>query len=104
MTTEALHQHRPSTRLFASVWVYLLIITLVEVILAYVQVAPPLGMLAILMGLSVIKAGLIVTYFMHLRFERASLVLSLIPAVVVVITLLFVFFPDSFRLHELRVR
>ena len=74
-------------------WVYLIVLTGVEVVLAYVHVFPPAGMLVMLMVLSLVKAALIVTYFMHLRFERASLVLSLIPSVVVVISLLFMFFP-----------
>jgi hypothetical protein len=39
---------------------------------------------------------------MHLRFERLSLVLTLIPMWVVVTSLLLVFFPDSFRLLEFR--
>ena len=74
----------------------------IEVVLAYVHVFPRAGMLVILLILSLVKAALIVSYFMHLRFEKASLVLSLVPAVVVVIALLFMFFPDSFRLNELR--
>ena len=41
-------------------------------------------------------------YFMHLKFERLSLILTLIPALVVCILLLFVFFPDSFRSLGLR--
>ncbi len=64
---------------------------------------PPV-MLLVLMILSVVKAGLIVAYFMHLKAEKMTLILSLVPAVVVVICLLFAFFPDSFRLFELRVR
>jgi hypothetical protein len=39
---------------------------------------------------------------MHLKFERLSLILTLIPALVVCILLLFVFFPDSFRSLGLR--
>jgi cytochrome c oxidase subunit 4 len=54
--------------------------------------------------LSIVKAGLIMAYFMHLRFEKQALVLSLIPSLIVVISLLFVFFPDSLRLLELRVQ
>lgn len=91
------------SRLYVSVWVYLLALTAVEVVLAYMHVFPPAGMLVVLMVLSLVKAGLIMAYFMHLRFERATLFLSLVPAVVVVISLLFVFFPDSMRLFQLRV-
>jgi cytochrome c oxidase subunit 4 len=61
-------------------------------------------MLTILVGLSIIKAALIVAYFMHLRFERLSLVLTLVPMLVICICLLFVFFPDSFRSKNNRYR
>lgn len=93
--------HLPS---YLSIWIYLLALTAAEVVLAYLHLFPTGAMLAILMALSVVKAGLIVAYFMHLRSERMSLILSLVPVAVLVISLLFVFFPDSFRLHELRVR
>jgi cytochrome c oxidase subunit IV len=58
----------------------------------------------VLMALSIVKAGLIMAYFMHLRFEKPVLVWTLIPSLVVVISLLFVFFPDSLRLLELRTQ
>jgi len=104
MNTEAANAHREAgARLYVWVWVYLLAITALEVFLAYEQLFSTAGMLVILMLLSLVKAALIVAYFMHLRFEKASLVLSLIPAVVIVISLLAVFFPDSLRLLELRV-
>ena len=90
-----------STKLFLAVLAGLLVLTIVEVALAYFEVGLIL-MLIILIGLSVIKAGLIMAYFMHLRFERQSLVMALIPALVICICLLFVFFPDGFRLRNVR--
>ena len=105
MATHSTDEHGGShMRLFAWVWIYLLVLTGVEVVLAYVHILPPFGMLVLLMILSIFKAGLIVAYFMHLRFENMHLVVSLVPSVVIVIALLFVFFPDSYRLLELRVR
>jgi cytochrome c oxidase subunit 4 len=59
-------------------------------------------MLIIVIGLSLIKAAMIMAYFMHLRFERMSLVLTLVPILIVCICLLFVFFPDSNRSRVLR--
>lgn len=88
-------------RLFLFVLGGLLLLTLVEVLLAYFHV-PLVVMLTILMGLSVVKAALIMAYFMHLKFERLSLVLTLVPILVVCICLLFVFFPDSSRSRRLR--
>src|SRR5688500_13390793 len=90
-----------SNKLFISIWVWLLVLTLLEIFLAY----RPMGlvyMLTILLGLSLIKAALIMAYFMHLKFVRLSLILIMIPALVVCILLLFVFFPDSFRSLGLR--
>ena len=87
-------------RLYIFVWVWLLSLTVVEVLLAYRQFTVA-TMLAILMSLSVIKAGLIMAYFMHLRYERLSLVLTLIPILVICIALFTSFFPDSLRILEL---
>ena len=89
------------TRLFLYVLGALLVLTLVEVFLAYIHLQLHV-MLTILIGLSLVKAALIVAYFMHLKFERMSLVLTLIPTVVVCICLLFIVFPDSFRADRLR--
>lgn len=92
-----------TTKLFVSVWIWLLVLTGIEVFLAYIHL-PIHFMLTILMGLSIIKAALIVAYFMHLRFERLSLVLTLVPMLIVCICLLLIFFPDSFRSFNLRYR
>jgi cytochrome c oxidase subunit 4 len=81
------------------VWAWLLGLTMVEVLLAYFHL-PPLLMLLALLGLSVVKAALIMAYFMHLKFERLNLVLTIVPAMVLCILLLNVFFPDSLRLRE----
>ena len=83
------------------VWGALLALTAVEVFLAYIQLNLTL-MLIIVMGLSIIKAALIMAYFMHLKFERLSFVLTIVPALVVLLCLFAIFFPDSFRLHEMR--
>ncbi len=90
-----------TTRLFFSILMWLLVLTGIEVYLAYKQV-PIVLMLTILIGLSLIKAALIIAYFMHLRFERLSLVLTLIPALSICICLLLIFFPDSRRSKNLR--
>jgi len=91
-----------TTRLFVMVWVALLGLTVVEVGLAYERV-PVNVMLTILIGLSLIKSALIISYFMHLRFERLGLFILLIPVMVFCISMmLLVFFPDSVRLMNMR--
>lgn len=102
MSASATHAHAPTgSRLYLYVWFWLLALTGVEIFLAYEHLPVNL-MLVLLMGLSVIKAALIMSYFMHLRFERLSLVLTLVPILVLCICLIMIFFfPDSVRLHEM---
>lgn len=88
-------------KLTLTIWVWLLILTGIEVFLAYIQFSLTV-MLVLLMGLSFVKAALIMAYFMHLRFEKRTLVLTLIPALVVVASTLSVFFPDSIRLLHMK--
>jgi len=90
-----------SNKLFISIWVWLVGLTLVEIFLAY-KPMPIHLMLIVLLGLSIIKAALIVAYFMHLKYERVSLILTIVPMLIICIMLLFVFFPDSFRSAGLR--
>ena len=98
---EAHEEHGGSNRENVVIWGVLLGLTGVEVFLAYIQLNLSL-MLIILMGLSIIKAALIVAYFMHLKFERLSLILTIVPILVVLLCLFSVFFPDSRRVRELR--
>ena len=95
-------EHGGSNKLYLWVWTWLLILTAVEVFLAYKQL-PATTMLPLLLVLSTVKAAMIIAYFMHLRYERRSLALTLMPPLVICIILLMVFFfPDSLRLLELR--
>jgi cytochrome c oxidase subunit 4 len=94
--------HGGTTKLFTMVWLYLLVLTGIEIFLAYERLAVVL-MLVLLIGLSLVKSALIVAYFMHLRFERLGVFLLLIPAMVFCICMMLIwFFPDSLRLMELR--
>ena len=85
-----------------AVWIGLVAITFLEVFLAYEQLNPTL-MLTILVFLSVLKAAMIMAYFMHLKFEKFSLVLLLIPATIFCLCMMFIFFfPEAFRLLQMR--
>jgi cytochrome c oxidase subunit IV len=96
---EALEHPVPgTTKLFLWVWVLLLILTGVETLMAYEDWAL-LIMLTILMGLSLVKSAYILSYFMHLRFERLGLFLMIVPAAVFLIcVILVVLYPDSIRM------
>ena len=88
---------------FTVVWIVLLVLTAIEVFLAYKQV-PTLIMLTALIGLSVVKAALIIAYFMHLKFERFSLFLTLFPMLIFCILMMFVMMPDSMRAMLMRTQ
>jgi len=98
---EEIHSHGPGVLTFAKVWVALLVMTGAEVLLAYEQV-PTLIMLTVLLGLSVIKAALIIAYFMHLKFERLSLFLTLFPMLILCIVLMLIFLGDAYRIPIMR--
>ena len=86
------------------VWGALLVLTAVEVVLAYKQVFQPLRMLEVLMILSIIKSALIIGYFMHLKYENPAMKWVLMISVVTCLCLMFIFFPDAFRIVHLGVR
>jgi cytochrome c oxidase subunit IV len=84
------------------VWIGLVGITGLEVFLAYKALQPTV-MLTALVILSLIKAALIMSYFMHLKFERFTLVLWIVPVTIFCICMMFIFFfPEAFRLLTMR--
>jgi len=99
-TEEVEHITGATTGTFAKVWVVLLILTAVEVFLAYEQV-PTMIMLTVLVGLSIIKAALIIAYFMHMKFERLSLFLTLFPMLIFCIVLMLIFLGDATRIPHM---
>ena len=100
--TTATHDHGKAQYFW--VWGALLGITAVEILLAYKRVHDPLHMLLVLLVLSLVKAALIIAYFMHLKFEIARMKVTLMTALVVCLMLMCVFFADAFRILQLGAR
>jgi len=96
------HQHHTIGQFFW-VWGALLVITAIEVYLTY-QNLPPVRMLTILMGLSVIKAALIIGYFMHMKFEMSRMKWLTMCSLTVCLALMMIFFPDALRIISLGVK
>ena len=92
-------EHGITMRPMYWVWGWLLGLTGIEVLLAYFNLNLLLMLLALL-GLSIVKAALIIAYFMHMKFERLNLVLTIIPALIATILLLNAFFPDASRIQK----
>jgi cytochrome c oxidase subunit IV len=91
----------PRMRVFVVVWLGLLLIVAVEVALTYAQL--PVGtLLAALLVLALLEAGLAVMYFMHLKYERRILFWSLIPAILFVLFMLNQVWWDAVRLRSMR--
>ena len=86
------------------VWGVLLLLTAVEVVLAYKQVFHPVQMLEALMVLSIIKSALIIGWFMHLKYEIAAMKWVLMIAVCACLCLMCIFFADADRILKLGVR
>ena len=102
-TTHLEEAEHGTIKSFAYVWILLLVFTGIEVFLAYMQIQPVI-MLVALIGLSVVKAAMIIAYFMHLKFERFSLFLTLFPMLVFCILMMLVFMPDSMRAMLMRTQ
>jgi cytochrome c oxidase subunit IV len=97
------HRHHKKGQFFW-VWGALLVMTAIEVYLTY-QNMEPLRMLTILMGLSLVKAALIIGFFMHLRYEISRMKwLTMCSVVACLILMTIFFFPDAHRVVTLGVK
>lgn len=76
----------------------ILAIAVIQVVVA-MAMGPSLGRMVIL---AVIQAYLAVMFFMHLRDEKATLRLALIPGTLFVLVMLNMIWADSFRLMVMR--
>jgi cytochrome c oxidase subunit 4 len=57
------------------IWFVLLVLTVVEVGIAYLSSLPRNVLIVVLVGLAIWKATLVAMYYMHLRFERLRVIL-----------------------------
>lgn len=93
------HRHHKVTQFFW-VWGALLVLTAIEVYLGY-QNMEPKRMLTMLMGLSIIKATLIIGYFMHMKYEISRMKWLTMTSLVFCLAMMMVFFPDALRIVQL---
>jgi len=85
MTDDAAVAHkRPNYYL---IWLYLLILTVAEVMVAFVSHLPETVLIVILLGLAVWKAALVAMYYMHLKFEPPRLIVMILAALPLAILL-----------------
>jgi cytochrome c oxidase subunit IV len=86
---EATHSHKHPN--YVLIWVYLAVLTAVEVGVAFISAMPKTTLLIVLLFLAVWKALLVALYFMHLKFERWNLrSIALIPIPLALILIIMV--------------
>ena len=85
------HSHPNYLRIF---WI-LLVLTIVEVALAYMPLPKPL-LVSLLIVLAVWKAALVALHFMHLKLERRTLTMIALSPFVLCVFLILMLMPDIF--------
>lgn len=81
-------QHPFRIKLYWITWVWLLVVTVAMVLLDNVKIASGLMIPLLLVGMMA-KASFIGANFMHLRFERAALVVIVVAAIIFTAVALF---------------
>jgi len=83
------------------VYVCILIISGLQILIAYQHIDGSQMFLRMLL-LAIMQAGLAITFFMHMKSEKRSLALFLLPATVFVLAMMNMIWSDSFRLLTMR--
>jgi len=92
--------HSPGMKFYVGVWIGLLCIAGVEVFVSF-RGFPAHELLAILLILAFIEAGIGLLYFMHLKYERPILLWSFVLSVVFVLLMMNQIWPDAYRMVSL---
>jgi len=95
-------QHEPGMTGYITIWVGLLCIVGIETFLTTMHLSTH-RLLAALLILAFIEAGIALLYFMHLKYEKPNLFWSLVPAVVFVLFMMNHFWPDAYRVASMRL-
>lgn len=87
-------QHQPIGT-YLAVWGLLFLLSTLSYLLDYFKVEP-LGLRRFLItAFALLKAGLIVAYFMHLRFERVGLVYAILLPPLLLLALVAILLPEG---------
>ena len=94
-------EHQSSLTMYLLVYVAILVISALQILIAYQHIDAYRIFIRMLL-LAIVQAGLAVTFFMHMRSEKRTLALFLLPAAVFVLAMMNMFWYDSFRLLDMR--
>ena len=90
-----------STRLYLVIWAWLAGLMLLGVILSELSILPlpHSGVIAVVAGLSTVKAGLVALYYMHLKGDQRLLAfVALVPFLLIALVLSVIFSSTLIRL------
>ena|SRR5690349_16286972 len=90
-----------SLTMYLVVYVVILAISGIQILVAYQHIDVYRIFIRMLL-LAIIQAGLAITFFMHMRSEKRTLALFLLPATVFVLAMMNMIWSDSFRLLNMR--
>jgi len=97
------HVESPPMKLYVGIWIGLLCIPGVEVFLTYRGFSTH-ALLALLLILAFIEAGIALLYFMHLKYDRPILLWSFVLSVLFVLLMMNQLWPDAYRMVSLGLR
>ena len=82
-------------------WSVLLVFTVVMLVMDSVSI-PRMAFVVFMIAAMLTKASIIGANFMHLRFERPTLVVTVVVGLLVTATILYVLIrPDAIRIHHM---
>jgi cytochrome c oxidase subunit 4 len=84
-----------STANYLRIFYILLVLTIVEVAIVYLHL-PKILLVSLLVVLAVWKAALVALHFMHLKFEKRTLMMIALSPFVLCVFLILMLMPDIF--------
>jgi len=99
--TPAPHEEVPISK-YVGNWVVLLALTALQIGIALKMDHKEHFFLkvVVLMAISLLNTGISLAVFMHLKYERATFWISIVPATAITIALTMICFPDSLRVRD----
>jgi heme/copper-type cytochrome/quinol oxidase subunit 4 len=92
----------PTLKLYVGIWLGLMAIVAIETVLAFSGLSTS-ALIASLLLLAIVEAGVALRYFMHLKYEPPALFWTLIPAIVFALLMMNQVWPDARRLVSLHL-
>ncbi|HEX6988280.1 MAG TPA: cytochrome C oxidase subunit IV family protein [Bacillota bacterium] len=102
MPDHAEHQVHLPIGVYLRVWLLLFVLSTLSYLVDYFEIEPLSLRWALIVALAIIKAGLILNYFMHLGSERLSLVYTILLPPVLVIALAAIAMVEGSYVSQIR--